>query len=157
MNFGYRMGYCTSNTAWDRVQAFHRVARRREAFMTVAERKALQLAAPPDLDRFLKAHLLSCAGERPAGAPLLVQEHGKCWQVADWVEGVQVARKAAGLSDDVVAYTLRHVAISELCAAGIDPLTVARIAGTSVQMIDSNYRHQFRDRVADKLAAARIL
>jgi site-specific recombinase XerD len=40
-----------------------------------------------------------------------------------------------------VIYTLRHCAITELIAGGMDSHLVAKIAGTSTAMIDANYGH----------------
>ncbi len=38
-------------------------------------------------------------------------------------------------------YTLRHTGISLMLWAGADVVTVARITGTSVSMIDATYGH----------------
>jgi site-specific recombinase XerD len=67
------------------------------------------------------------------------------------------AREAAGLPDDVVLYNLRHVAISEMIVGGIDPLTVARIAGTSVAMIQRHYGHLSKEGIVAKLAKVKML
>lgn len=57
----------------------------------------------------------------------------------------------------VVGYTLRHSAISEWLAAGIDPVTVAKLAGTSVLMIKKHYHKFIRAPVMKKLAAANLV
>jgi integrase len=51
------------------------------------------------------------------------------------------AREAAGLSEDVTPYTLRHSGISWALAAGIPPSDVAQFAGTSVTMLETTYHH----------------
>lgn len=48
---------------------------------------------------------------------------------------------ASGLSDKTVIYSLRHCAITELIAGGMDSHLVAKIAGSSTAMIDANYGH----------------
>jgi hypothetical protein len=40
-----------------------------------------------------------------------------------------------------VLYAVRHTAISELIAGGMDTFIVARLAGTSTAMIDKHYGH----------------
>ncbi|MGJ7530784.1 hypothetical protein [Variovorax sp. GB1P17] len=42
-------------------------------------------------------------------------------------------------------YTLRHNTITDLVQAGLDTLTVAQIAGTSVWMIELYYGHLTRE------------
>lgn len=201
LNLAYRMGFVSSTAQWDRVESFQKVGRRRERFLTVAERKKLLAAAAPALTRLLRAvlltaarpgelasatvgdldpaglltlqgktgrriiplspdalaHLKTCAGSRALDAPLLTREDGKAWTRFDWRDEMSEARKTAGLPDDVVLYNLRHVAISEMIVGGIDPLTVARIAGTSVAMIQRHYGHLAKERIVEKLAKVKML
>lgn len=98
-----------------------------------------------------------CANERDDNEPLLVRADGKGWTRFDWRDGVKDARQAAGLGDDVVAYSLRHAGITEMIVSGIDLLTVARLTGTSVQMIESNYGHLAKDQVVAKLAKVKMV
>jgi hypothetical protein len=49
------------------------------------------------------------------------------------------AREAAGLSEDVAPYTLRHSGLPRALAAGIPPSDVARFGGTSVTMFARMY------------------
>lgn len=201
LNLGYRMGFVASTAQWDRVESFQKVSRRRERFLTVAERKKLIAAAAPALTRLLRAvlltaarpgelaaatvgdldpaglltldgktgrriiplspdalkHLKACAGKRELDAPLLTRADGKAWTRFDWRDEMKTAREAAGLPDDVVLYNVRHVAISEMIVGGIDPLTVARIAGTSVAMIQRHYGHLAKDGIVAKLAKVKML
>lgn len=103
------------------------------------------------------SHLKSCAGKRDHQAPLLARADGKAWTRYDWRDQVGAARVIAGLPDDVVMYNLRHVAISEMSISGIDVLTVARIAGTSVAMIQKHYGHLSKDGIVAKLARVKML
>lgn len=48
---------------------------------------------------------------------------------------------------------MRHSAISEWLQAGVDIATVAKLAGTSVGMIDRNDHKFVKTSVQDKLAA----
>lgn len=201
LNLAYRMGLVSSTAQWDRVESFQKVGRRRERFLTVAERKRLIAAASPALTRLLRAvlltgarpgelasatvgdldpaglltldgktgrriiplspealkHLKSCAGKRPLDEPLLTRTDGKAWTRFDWRDETKEAREAASLPADVVLYNLRHVAISEMIVGGIDPLTVARIAGTSVAMIQRHYGHLAKEGIVAKLAKVKML
>ena len=103
------------------------------------------------------AHLKDCAGNRDEDEPLIVRDDGARWMRYYWRDEVQAAREAAGLPDDVVLYSLRHCAISEMLVGGIDPMTVARIAGTSVNMIQRHYGHLLRDSVVAKLAKVKMM
>jgi len=75
------------------------------------------------------------------GAPLLTDSFGNRWNKDSWKKRFKDAAKAAKLPDSVVMYTLRHVAISEMIAGGVDTFLVARLAGTSTAMIDKHYGH----------------
>ncbi len=102
------------------------------------------------------ALLKSAAGDRDLDEPLLTRS-GVAWTRFEWRDAFQEARRAAGLAESVVMYSLRHVAISEMLVAGIDPMTVSKIAGTSVQMISSNYGHLIKDRVVEQLARVKAI
>lgn len=78
------------------------------------------------------------------------------WDKDAWKKPIKAAVRAAGLPPDAVTYSLRHTAISDLVAAGMDILTVARQAGTSVAMIDRHYGHLRHDTVRAKLDAVKL-
>jgi len=50
-------------------------------------------------------------------------------------------RKAAGVRDHITPYSFRHLFITDCLQAGIDPVVVAKLAGTSVGVIDRSYAH----------------
>lgn len=81
------------------------------------------------------------AKDKLPAAPLLTDAFGKRWNKDAWKKRFKDAVKAAGLPDGVVMYTLRHVAISNMIAGGVDTFLVARLAGTSTTMIDKHYGH----------------
>lgn len=74
-------------------------------------------------------------------APILTDAYGKRWNKDSWKDPFAAARDLAGLPNTVVLYSLRHTAISELILSGMDSFVVAKINGTSVQMIEQNYGH----------------
>lgn len=101
--------------------------------------------------------LRGAAGDRDAGEPLLTRLGALAWDRFAWREQFKDARRAAGLPETVVMYSLRHVAISEMLVSGMDPMTVSKIAGTSIEMISRHYGHLIRDRVTAQLAKVKAL
>jgi integrase len=87
------------------------------------------------------------------GAPLLSYSDGSHWNKERWKQPIKRAAKAAGLSVETCAYTLRHSTITDLVSGGLDLLTVARLAGTSVAMIEKHYGHLQREHAKQALAA----
>ena len=83
---------------------------------------------------------------------LFVQEDGQPWPKHQYTRALNEALSKTDLPTGIVAYTLRHTAISDWLQAGVDIATVAKLAGTSVAMIDKNYHKFIRSNVDDKLA-----
>lgn len=82
---------------------------------------------------------------------------GKPWNHYDWAELVRAAAVAAEMPAGVVLYTLRHCWITDAIVAGMDLLTVAKLAGTSLAMIEKHYGHLVHGAARDKLAAVSFL
>lgn len=101
--------------------------------------------------------LRRAAGDRDAGEPLLTRLGALAWDRFAWREQFKDARRAAGLPETVVMYSLRHVAISEMLVSGMDPMTVSKIAGTSIEMISRHYGHLIKERVIAQLAKVKAL
>ncbi len=94
-----------------------------------------------------------CAKGKIGNAPLLTTEFGQRWNKDSWKKPFKAAVEAAKLPPDVVMYSLRHTAISEMIAGGIDSFIVAQLAGTSTEMIDKHYGHLRHDRTRELLDA----
>lgn len=115
------------------------------------------------------------------GAPLLTRDDGKGWKRAatprkteggrtetgaEWTEAVRAAAQAAVVKDEkgretklphgVSLDTLRHSWITTAIQSGLTTLEVARITGTSLQMIDRHYGHLV-SASADRLAKVQML
>lgn len=88
---------------------------------------------------------------------LLAQASGAAWNKDVWKKRFKEAAAAAGLPPDVVMYSLRHTAISERIAGGMDTFVVAKLAGTSTAMIDKHYGHLRHDRTRDMLDSVVLL
>ena len=109
----------------------------------------------------LSSSAMTFFAERARGkignAPLLANAYGQRWNKDLWKKPFKAAVKAAQLPPDVVMYSLRHTAISEMIAGGMDSFVVARLAGTSTEMIDKHYGHLRHDRTRAKLDAVALL
>jgi integrase len=90
-------------------------------------------------------------------APLLTDDLGNRWNKDAWKKPFREACKAAKLPDSTVMYTLRHAAISDMIAGGVDSFVVARLAGTSTTMIDKHYGHLRIEQTRAKLDAVQAV
>ena len=202
----------STDAGWHTVTRYSKVSRRRERFLSVAERTALLKHCDPDMRDFCLgllltgarpgelancdlqdfdpvagtltldgktgrrtvalssaaiAHFRKVTKDRIGKQPLLVRALPPIpenvegvvppdprWNKENWKKRFKSAVKAAGLPDDVVPYSLRHAAISEFIAAGMDVYIVATVTGTSVDMIQRHYGHLRHDRTRELLDRA---
>lgn len=104
----------------------------------------------------LKFFKVQSASKLPA-APLLTDAYGTRWNKESWKKRFKDAVRAAKLPDDVVLYAVRHTAISELIAGGMDSFLVAKLAGTSTMMIDKHYGHLRHEQTRARLDAVVLM
>jgi integrase len=98
--------------------------------------------------------------DKLTSAPLVTM-NGEAWVNYVWAHELNTAIDAANeklsgddrLPEDTVAYTMRHCAITDMLSAGINVAAVAKIAGTSIGMIEKYYFKFIATDVSDKLAA----
>lgn len=90
-------------------------------------------------------------GKLPS-ARMLTRDDGEPWAHSGWDEGVREAARKAGLPPGVTLYTLRHSWITQALMAGTSTLDVARLTGTSLQMIEEHYGHLVLDAARERLA-----
>lgn len=88
---------------------------------------------------------------------LFTDANGSPWHRVYLSRELRAAAKRAKLPAGVVAYSMRHAAISEWLSAGVDPVTVAKMAGTSVLMIERHYFKFIKAPVMEKLAAVKLV
>ena len=82
-----------------------------------------------------------CEG-RPEDSPIFTQpRNGRPWDRHSVAVRFRAVRERAGVRPAVTIYSFRHLWISEMLMAGVDVLLVARMAGTSVAMIERVYGH----------------
>lgn len=98
------------------------------------------------------AFFVQQAASKLPAAPLFTRADGKAWDKDAWKRPVKAAATAAELPANVTAYSLRHSVITDLIAEGLDVLTVARLSGTSIAMIERHYGHLRAKHGADALA-----
>ena len=96
-----------------------------------------------------------CKDKLPT-APIFTRDDGNAWQHSDWDHLVREARTAAKLKP-LTAYDLRHTFVTEALTGGVDPLTVARLVGTSLQMISMTYGKLVEDHATRAFANVRLI
>lgn len=91
-------------------------------------------------------------GKLPA-APLIADDNGSHWTRWQWNGEIKDAAKAAGLPAATCAYTLRHSVITDMLVGGMDSMTVAKMAGTSMAMIEKHYSKLLQAHASEAMAA----
>ena len=110
-------------------------------------------------DRNIKLPPLTAAifaeacGDKPPTERIFLRADGAEWCKDKWKYPIKAAAAAAGLPETATAYTLRHSVITDLVVGGLDLLTVAKLSGTSVAMIEKFYGHLQADAAANALHA----
>jgi len=95
--------------------------------------------------------------DKIGNAPMLATSYGQRWNKDAWKKVFKQVAADAKLPEAVVLYSLRHTAISEMILAGMDSFIVAKLAGTSVAMIEANYGHLKHSVVTAKLDTVAML
>ncbi len=86
--------------------------------------------------------LCRIAAERHPTGPLLRNSRGRPWASEALSTGVTRLRRVLGLSESLVAYSLRHTYATRALTAGLDMLTVAQLLGhSSPDMLAKHYAH----------------
>jgi integrase len=123
---------------------------------TLNIRKSKTLARIVPLSSAAVAYFSDLTRERIGAHPLVADDFGGRWDKDKWKKPFKAACVSAGLPTDAVMYSLRHAAISELLIGGMDAHTVAKIAGTSIDMIDKHYGHLCIERTRKQLDAVNL-
>jgi integrase len=80
-----------------------------------------------------------CAG-RDAEALIFLNAQGQTWNKC-MSRPMKTALAAAGLDERASFYTIRHSYISRAIEAGVPQTVIAENCGTSIRMIEENYKH----------------
>ncbi len=90
-----------------------------------------------------------CEG-RPRDAYIFVQpRNGRPWDRYSVAERFRAIRERSGVRDTLTVYSFRHLWISEAMMIGVDVMLIAKMAGTSVRMIETVYGHWRTQSFAD--------
>lgn len=115
-----------------------------------------RLTLPTETADFIKR----LVGEKIGNAYIFSSLDGKAWNKDKWKGPIRSAVMAASLENSMpsnaTAYTFRHSVITDLVHQGLDLLSVAQLAGTSVRMIEQHYGH-LRATVALPALAALVI
>ena len=106
--------------------------------LTIGKDKAGEDRAIPLPDAVVTTLRESTRSKLPT-APIFHRWNGEPWNKDAWKGPVRAAAIAAKLPSGTCAYSLRHAAITDLVSAGLDLFTVAKLAGTSILMIERHY------------------
>lgn len=90
-------------------------------------------------------------------ARLLMRDDGRPWAHSDWDMLIREAASAAKLPKGTCLMTLRHSWITQAITDGLTTLDVARLVGTSVQMIEQHYGHLVASAARERLARVAML
>jgi integrase len=138
----YHTGARTSELSDAKVRDFE--PRVRKLVLTKHKRtRTMKVAVPRVITLNAKALAIlkrQCAGKDPDDA-LFTQGNGRPWDKNLLDARFRKIRKLARVREKVTIYDFRHLWISEALMAGVDVFTVAKMAGTSVQMIEKTYGH----------------
>jgi hypothetical protein len=137
--------------AWTSLQV--RDYHRKTHSVTVRDDKAGagRVVALPDDEGTRKLFTDAVAG-RIGALPLFCDAEGQQWSGDSWNKAFKRAAKAAGLSKALSMYCLRHTLLTDLITAGAPIGAVAKVAGTSVAIIEKHYLHLQADAVRTMLA-----
>jgi hypothetical protein len=90
-------------------------------------------------------------------AYLFVRDDGLPWAHSDWDRLVRDAAREADLPSGTHLYALRHSFISQYLNDGLNTLDVARLCGTSLQMIEKNYGQVSQAALRERMAKVAML
>lgn len=102
------------------------------------------------------AVLKSLCADRKANEWMFLDPRGGKWTRKEWGSQLKAVVRTTNLPDDTVAYTLRHCAITDLVNHGLSAVAIARITGTSVEMIQKQYFHLLERHSRDALEVLAI-
>lgn len=103
------------------------------------------------LTKNTRAFFVGLAKNKLPDAPMLTKNGAIPWKHSDQNAPMRKAVADSGLSKDVVLYTLRHSFIAQAIDGNMNIFDIAKICGTSMEMIDKHYGKLFKGRVIEVL------
>lgn len=109
------------------------------------------------LTKQTKAFFVEQAKGKLPEAPLLTKNGIDPWGHGDQTKLMREAVEKADLPRTVVFYTLRHSFIADLIDKNMNVFNIAKITGTSIEMIERHYGKLFKDRVIEVLERSSLI
>jgi integrase len=103
-----------------------------------------------------KAFFVDMAKSKLPEAPLLTRNGVDPWSHGDQTKLMRAVVTKAELPASVVFYTLRHSFIADLIDKNMNVFDIAKITGTSIEMIEKHYGKFFKDRVIEVLEKSEL-
>ncbi len=103
------------------------------------------------LTKSTKAFFVNLAKDKLPDTLLLTRDGINPWSHGDQSRPMQEAVRKAELPSSVVFYTLRHSFIADVIDKNMNVFDIAKITGTSIDMIDKHYGKLFKGRVIEVL------
>jgi len=135
---GARTGELAACTVSDFVRSARQIVlgrhkRARTMKDAVARRITLNAEAHAILEKWCK--------NKRGSEPIFTDPKGRAWQRDRLDNRFAKVRTRAGVRNEITVYSFRHLWISEMLMAGVDVATVAKMAGTSIAMVEKVYGH----------------
>ena len=109
------------------------------------------------LTKSTKAFFTKMAENKLPGVPLLTNDGLKPWGHGDQTKLMREAVEKSDLPNSVVFYTLRHSFIADLIDKNMNVFDIAKITGTSINMIEKHYGKLFKGRVIEVLERSTLV
>ena len=97
------------------------------------------------------------AKDKLPSAPLLTKNGSDPWGHNDQTKLMKNAVSRANLPNTIVFYTLRHSFIADVIDKNMNVFDIAKITGTSIEMIERHYGKLFKGRVTEVLERASLV
>jgi len=104
-----------------------------------------------------KVFFAQMAKDKLPDAPLLTRDGVSPWGRSHQTKLMKEAVAAAKLPSSVVFYTMRHSFIADLIDQNMNVFDIAKITGTSIEMIEKHYGKLFKDRVIEVLKRTTLI
>ena len=97
------------------------------------------------------------AKDKLPDTPLLTKDGVSLWGHGDQTKPMREAVSKAELPKSVVFYTLRHSFIADVIDKNMNVFDIAKITGTSIEMIEKHYGKLFKGRVIEVLERSSLI
>jgi integrase len=100
--------------------------------------------------------LMEISRNKPKDSHIFLTQFGKPWNKDLWKKHINRAVVELGLPSSTVLYSVRHSVITDLVQANVPVVSIAKLSGTSVRMIEKYYAKLVPDFAVDALESLNI-